>query len=219
MTQLEGITKYDLHFTPSPPLAWSAVEEISRWRQKMVQAKLIGQDPDRYGGYGFGNISCRLAPISAPADRRRFIISGSQTGHKSCLTEDDFTIVSSWDLNRNRIVAYGPVHPSSESLTHAVIYSLDVKLRWVIHVHSPELWHTADRLQIPQTRPAIAYGTVDMAREVERLFAETSLAEQGIFAMGGHEDGLVAFGSTAAQAAEAITDLMDDLPTGRGGGI
>ncbi|MDE2732358.1 MAG: class II aldolase/adducin family protein [Bacteroidota bacterium] len=219
MTELEGITKYDLYYTPSPPLAGSAVEEISRWRQKMVQAKLIGQDPDRYSGYGFGNISCRLPPIKAPADRRRFVITGSQTGHKPRLTEEDFAIITSWDLKRNRIKAHGPVRPSSESLTHAVIYSLDARLRWVIHVHSPELWRRADGLQIPQTRPAIAYGTVDMAREVERLFAEESLAEQRIFAMGGHEDGLVAFGRSAAQAAEAITDLMDKLPTGRGGGI
>jgi hypothetical protein len=36
-----------------------------------------------------------------------------------------------------------------------------------------------------------------MAQEVERLFRETNLIEMGIFAMGGHEDGVIAFGRTA----------------------
>lgn len=219
MASVEGIIKYDLRYTPSSPLHGSEIEEISLWRDKMVHAKLIGQDPDRYGGYGFGNISCRLPPPNAPANRRRFVISGTQTGHKRVLTGKDYAVVESWDLQRNRIVAQGPVCPSSESLTHAVLYELDQSVRWVIHVHSAELWRSARQLQIPQTRTEIAYGTVEMAREVKRLFVETPAAEQQIFAMGGHEDGLMAFGQSARAAAEAIWNMLAKPPKGRGGGI
>ena len=219
MTQLEGIIKYDLQYTPSGPLQESAVKEIGFWRQKMVEAKMIGQDPQRYGGYGFGNISCRLSAMNARSPSRRFVITGSQTGHKKVLTAMDYSIVDNWDVSRNRIVASGPVRPSSESLTHAVLYGLSQNIRWVIHVHFPDLWCNADGLKIPLTRREVAYGTVDMAREVERLFAETPVAKRRIFAMGGHEDGLVAFGQTAMEAAGAIMNLMAIRSIGRGGGI
>lgn len=219
MSHLEGIIKYDLQYTPSGPLQESAVEEIGFWRQEMVKAKMIGQDPQRYGGYGFGNISCRLQAKTGRRHGRRFVITGSQTGHKKVLTAMDYSTVDNWDVSRNRIVASGPVRPSSESLTHAVLYGLGHDIRWVIHVHSPELWGTADRLDIPTTRPSVAYGSVDMAREVERLFTDTPVAERRIFAMGGHEDGLVAFGQTAMEAAGAIMNLMAIRSIGRGGGI
>ena len=208
MSPLEGIIKYNLDYTPSAPLPWTTVKEISHWRQIMVEAKLIGQDPDRYSGYGFGNISCRLLPLDAPSDHRRFVISGTQTGHKRTLTAEDFCTIESWDLERNSIVAHGPMQPSSESLTHAVLYGLDPSVRWVIHVHCPELWHAAGQLQMPQTHSDIPNGTVAMTRDVKRLFAETPVAKWQLFAMGGHEDGLVAFGPTARSAANAILNRM-----------
>jgi len=42
------------------------------------------------------------------------------------------------------------------------------------------------------------------AREVERLYRSSPLAEIGILAMGGHEDGIVVFGRTAEEAGQVV---------------
>ena len=39
-----------------------------------------------------------------------------------------------------------------------------------------------------------------MAREVERLFTEYDFRQEGILSMGGHKDGIVAFGTSAKVA-------------------
>ena len=50
--------------------------------------------------------------------------------------------------------------------------------------------------QIPTTRATVPYGTPEMATETQRLFQETDLPRTQIFAMAGHEEGIVAFGAT-----------------------
>ena len=77
-----------------------------------------------------------------------------------------------------------------------------------MHVHSPELWRHAHTLDVPVTRPDVTYGTPEMSDEVRRLFRETNVRQRRLFAMGGHEDGLVAFGRTVEEAG---TVLLNDL--------
>ena len=43
-----------------------------------------------------------------------------------------------------------------------------------------------------------------MALEVQRLYRESTLSSIGILAMGGHLDGVLAFGRTGAQAGETL---------------
>jgi hypothetical protein len=43
-----------------------------------------------------------------------------------------------------------------------------------------------------------------MAREVERLFIDADYLDTGVFAMGGHEDGVIAFGRTADEAGSVL---------------
>lgn len=51
-------------------------------------------------------------------------------------------------------------------------------------------------------------GTPEMAREVRRLFPHTAVRERMIFAMGGHEDGVVAFGHTSEQAGTVMLAIL-----------
>jgi len=44
-----------------------------------------------------------------------------------------------------------------------------------------------------------------MAKELERLFAETDVYERGILSMGGHENGLISFGTTAQKATDVLS--------------
>lgn len=204
----EGIIKYHLEFTPAPPLPAAEIEEINLWRDKLYQLKLIGQDPARYGGYGYGNLSMRLAPFDAPPNQRPFLISGSQTGHLPKLGPEHYTVVTECYPAENRLVAHGPIRPSSESLTHGAVYALSPAIRVVLHVHSPEIWQAAAGLGIPITDASVPYGTPAMAAEVARLFASTDLAVRRIFSMGGHEDGIVAFGETAEEAGATLLSAL-----------
>ncbi|NJL58390.1 MAG: hypothetical protein HC887_00810 [Desulfobacteraceae bacterium] len=85
-------------------------------------------------------------------------------------------------------------------MTHGTIYALNDAVNGVIHAHCPEIWQHAKTLQIPITSEQAEYGTPEMASEIGRLFSETGVAEKGIFAMGGHEDGIVAFGKNLERA-------------------
>ena len=204
MTKQEGVIKFTLDFSLGDALPATQLTELNAWRDVLYARQLIGQDPARYGGYGFGNLSMRLAPYSAPPDRRRFVISGTQTGDLATLGPEHYAIVDACYPAENRLVAHGPVRPSSESLTHGAVYGIDPAIRFVMHVHSPVLWQAAAALHLPTTDPTVPYGSPEMAAEVERLFAETPVATLRVFSMGGHEDGIVSFGHTAAEAGDVL---------------
>ncbi len=204
MIQQEGVIKFDLEFREAPPLPEEALREINAWRKVLYLLRLIGQDPDRYDGFGFGNISRRLPPGAGAGGRQAFIISGTQTGGLTDLGPEHYTTVLEASPERNRLVATGPIRPSSESLTHGELYALEPSLKFIMHVHSPEIWHHAALLGLPRTEPAAAYGTPAMAAETRRLLADPAVRAGGIFAMGGHEDGLVAFGRTAEAAGTVL---------------
>lgn len=208
MASIEGVIKFQLKYEAAPPLPGELLREISAWRTLMYQTQLIGQDPGRYGGFGFGNISMRLTPYYAPAERRRFVISGTQTGGLVELTPEQYATVLEFHPAENLVVAEGPVRPSAESLTHGAVYAVDPELRWVLHAHSPHIWRHAAALEIPITGESVAYGTPQMAEEVARLFQETHVEARRLFSMGGHEDGIVAFGRTAEEAGQALLTAL-----------
>ena len=200
----EGIIKFDLAYAVAAPGTIPGLDELNGWRRLLRRLELLGQDPARYGGCGFGNISRRLPPYDAPRNHRPFIISGSQTGHLEDLSSEGFATVTEYDADRNRIVASGPVKPSSESLTHGSVYNANPGIGVIFHVHSPAIWRCASLLELPTTDAQIPYGTPAMAREVERLIEKTGLMESGVFVMGGHEDGVIAFGHTADEAGSML---------------
>ena len=172
------------------------------WREILAHCGLVGQEEGRYGGFGYGNVSARTGAPSAPRRSRPFLITGTQTSGRACVGLEDFCLVERSDPERNRVQSRGAILPSSESMTHGTIYDLGPHIRFVFHSHSPVIWRRARQLRLPTTDPRVPYGTPEMAREVERLYRTTALAEGRLFTMGGHEDGIVAFGRTADEAGE-----------------
>jgi L-ribulose-5-phosphate 4-epimerase len=199
----EGVIKFRLEHQPAPPLPAAQIEELNRWRAWMQIRGLLGQMETRNGPLGFGNISCRVAG--------GFIITGSQTGGLAEPGPEHFTLVREVDLERNLVYSEGPIEPSSESLTHAAVYAQEGSIRWVMHGHCASIWVQAEVLALPTTLPDVPYGTPQMAAEVARLFREENAAVAGIFAMGGHRDGIVSAGKTAEEAAAAIKRLLSKL--------
>lgn len=193
----EGVIKFHLDWTEAAAADEAFIIKLNDWRDRLYAAGLIGITAD---GIGYGNISRRL-------DETSFIISGSGTGRLGRLSAAHYATVTGYNLEQKRIIANGPLVPSSESLTHAAIYSQAKKVQAVFHVHHPALWnrllHTA-----PSTAPDVPYGTPQMAKEVMRLITDNSVR---IFAMAGHEDGIIAFGETEDEAGKLLMDAVAGL--------
>ena len=182
--------------------------ELAAWRQIFVQTGLIGSNPRRYEGLGFGNLSGRVMPPSQPRGRRGFLITGSQTGGLASLALEHFAHVRAYSLRENRVESEGSVMPSSESMTHGAFYDLSPVVRYVFHVHAPAIWVHAKGLGLPISDPSIGYGTSEMGWEVQRLYRTTSLADTRIMAMGGHTDGVIGFGRSAEEAGLSILGVL-----------
>ena len=204
----EGVTRYEaMHRagTLDQQLYGDAARVLTSWREVLARLGLIGRDPARYQGFGYGNVSARVGPMGAVGrGRRRFMVSGTQTGGKAMLTLQDFCLVERYDIDRNQVTSVGPIAPSSESLTHGAIYDIAPEARVVLHGHAPEIWSHARALGIPVTSASAHNGTTAMALEVQRLYRETTLPGCGILAMGGHEDGVIAIGRSAGEAGEIL---------------
>jgi L-ribulose-5-phosphate 4-epimerase len=204
VSQSEGVVRFQLQFIQAPSILYDHLREVNAWRRVLYLAQLIGQDPGRYYGFGYGNISQRLGPFDAPERQIRFVVSGTQTGHLADLTGEHYATVLACHPDQNMVVAEGPIRPSSESMTHGAVYAVDDSLRCVIHAHSPHIWRSARALGIPITGESVVQGTPEMAEEVRRLFRETRVRDRLVFAMGGHEDGVVSFGRSVEEAGSVL---------------
>ena len=200
----EGVIKYHLNFDTGDAPAHDIIEDINNWRTLLHQMQLIGQDPQRYGGLGFGNISCRL-PASG---NKGFIVSGTQTGGIHQLRPDHYCVVTDWDVAGNQLWASGPMQPSSEAMTHAAIYELPDDIQVVMHVHCPEIWQCAASLALPSSRPDTAYGTPELAQEVRVLYESGAFRKHRLLVVPGHQDGVIAFGNTAEHAGHEIISQL-----------
>ena len=167
---------------------------LNACRRKLLEQRLIGVDSN---SVGFGNLSVR------DGGTRNFYITGSATGGLPELTSTDCLRVVAYDFAKNWLRYEGAAIPSSESLTHAAIYESDLSTSAVIHCHDSGLWATLlDRA--PTTSKSVAYGTPEMAYEIMRLFTVSDVRSREIFAMAGHEGGIVTFGKNLENAFDVL---------------
>jgi L-ribulose-5-phosphate 4-epimerase len=191
MDNKEGYIKFNgIPIPGNPP---EDIEEINKWRDKFYSLGLIGTYSD---GTGFGNISVR--------DGRGVIITGSKTGGIEKLTNKHYVKIIGWSLEENRVAYVGTtVEASSESPSHIAIYENYPKANAVIHVHSLKLWENLFE-KIPTTSIEAEYGTPEMADEIYRLFKETNIKRKKILVMGGHKEGVIAFGKSLNEAGRIL---------------
>lgn len=168
--------------------------ELNAARQELRRLGLLGVDES---GIGFGNVSLRDGANDS------FYITGSGSGVRPALTLQDYAKVMAWDFERNWLRCEGRAIASAESLTHAAVYAMDADVRVVVHGHDGRLWRSL-RKRDSATDPNVAYGTAEMAQEVERVFRETDVRTSKIFAMAGHRAGIVFFGQDFRQALAAL---------------
>lgn len=201
MNDIEGVIKYRLEFKQTEAISEN-LQELNVWRSILYQLQLIGQDAQRYGGFGYGNLSIR-----SQQDASHFIISGTQTGGLVELGQEHYVRIDSCDVRNNWVSASGPIEPSSEALTHAMFYQLKPSVKCVIHVHDPNLWCYGLENSFPCTDKMVAFGTPEMGAEVKRLFQKDGLKQIRTLVMAGHEDGVICFGDSIEQAGAVLLEL------------
>lgn len=190
----EGVIKYRCDWIKGEAVEAKLIQDLRKWRDRIHDLGLIGVYEN---GIGFGNISIRIA------NSNQFIISGTQTGHLPHLNPEDYTTVTEFNIEKNTLTCYGFSKASSESLTHAAIYSYQPNINAIIHVHHPQIWKKLLN-KVPTTQQNVPYGTPKMATEMFRLFEQENLGEKKILVMAGHEDGFLTFGKDLNEAGEIL---------------
>ncbi len=173
-------------------------ENLEKCRSELHGLGLIGMYPN---GTGFGNISVKNSLGS-------FYITGSSTGKYSSLETKHYAEVLSYNFAENWLSCVGVTKASAESLTHAAVYEAIPEVRAVVHVHCLWLWKKLLNI-CPTTSAAIEYGTPEMAIAVRELATETATQECKIIVMGGHEEGILAFGRNLEEATTEIIKIYN----------
>ncbi len=190
----EGYVKYQCHWSDKPTVTSAEIIELNQWRDRLYQLNFIGQYDN---GIGFGNISIR------DEQPEYFIISGTQTGGITHLTEKHYTKVTEFDWEKNLVTCVGSIQASSEALTHAALYVANPEIRAVIHVHHLSLWQALLN-KVPTTDINCAYGTPEMAQEIMRLCQENITNKLKIIVMSGHKEGIITFGKNLTEAGDIL---------------
>lgn len=207
----EGVVRYLLRFKTGPAASADRVVPLVVWRDLLVRLGLVGHDPARYHGLGFGNLSRRIDTRDGGA---AFVVTGTQTGQLATLGPEHFAVVHAVDLSANAVDASGPVEPSSEALTHAAVYAAAPWAQYVFHGHHPAIWRRSRVLGLPRTPAEVPYGTPAMAAAMAEYAAQADPAAGGLIVMDGHEDGVLCFAATAGAAGGLlVTTLARALET------
>jgi hypothetical protein len=177
---------------PCPDLA-----ELGLYRSKLRDQKFIGQD---VSGIGFGNISVKAK------NETGFFITISGGAIRESISQADLAWVKSWSFAENIVRFEGPGTPSAETLTHAAIYDANRSVGAILHIHNRSVW---DWLVAhgEATADAAEYGTAAMAETVQE-FLNRSARLTNVFAMSGHEEGVLALGLNLAEAYASLMSIQ-----------
>jgi ribulose-5-phosphate 4-epimerase/fuculose-1-phosphate aldolase len=106
------------------------------------------------------------------------------------------------------VFSKGLFKPSSEALSHAMIYEVHPDIGAVIHVHSAPLWQMMIQENYLATKAE--YGTADMVQEIARLYQDKDSFTHNAFVMKGHEDGIITFGKDITHAEHRLYQIIQN---------
>lgn len=203
VSEIEGTIQFAYELTPTDDvlLDAQAYVDLASWRSILWELELLGQTPEKYAGYGYGNLSVRYD------DNPQFVITASQTSGEKALYSEHLVRVSHCNLERFWVDAQGSEPPSSESLTHGMVYAADPRIKCVFHVHSQVIWQHRSALKLPQTPADVSYGSQAMIAAVAELM-EANQSRPLTFATAGHEDGIFACGRTPRDCGTLLVSWL-----------
>lgn len=184
----------------APTFQEEVIATINDWRQTLYKKRLIGSYPD---GIGYGNLSCRTLGTT-------FLITGSGTGNLPVTHGGHYSMVHRYHFEENWVECSGPVKASSETMSHAALYEAQAAIQVIFHIHHLSLWKNLME-RLPSTAASVPYGTPEMTREISSLLQHSVIQKERIFAMGGHREGIIAFGESFERAWEPIEKHLSIL--------
>lgn len=185
---IDGVIKYCINHTQKEAPLFKEFKKLEALRLRLFTLGLIGvQD-----GIGYGNISLR------EKSKNSFFITATQTGELQNLNEDHYTYIDSYNFSDFSVNSQGLHKPSSEALSHAMIYEINSDINAVIHIHSKVLWEFMKKSNSLYTDAE--YGTARMVEEIASLYKNKNPFDESVFVMRGHEDGVIAFGKNVEEA-------------------
>ncbi|MCK4743249.1 MAG: class II aldolase/adducin family protein [Sulfuriflexus sp.] len=196
MSEQEGVIQFNLSHQVAEAVQHPQLDALIIWHQRMHELGLIDQDPSRYDGYAYGNMSHRLK-------NNEFLISGTQTGGIDKLTAKHYAHVTHCDISNNSVYSSGPIKPSSECMSHAAIYTADSNIMAVIHIHNPEIWQQHQALRLATTPTDVEYGTPEMAASIQDCIKQS----HHCVAMLGHLDGIICYADNIDTAGQQVIAL------------
>ncbi len=194
----EGYIKYRAERVEGDVPEPAAFEVLNRCRTTLHDRGLIGCYPN---GIGYGNVSVRMAD-------GQFLISGSATGAARVLELRQYALVRRFDLEKNSVESLGRINASAESMSHGAVYRALPGVNAVIHVHSRKLFDWMRVHRYPETDPAIAFGTPELARAILALVPAVG-ATEGVFVTAGHDEGVIAYGGTVEAALAHVLAVCE----------
>jgi len=196
--EIDGVVKYSVEHPPTKGEIFDGYAQLEALRARLYALGLVGEKD----GIGYGNISMRDKSDGS------FYITATQTGDKKSLSSSYYTHVLEYSFKSFSVSSEGEHPPSSEALSHAMIYELDPKISVVIHIHSMPLWQFMQESdELCTTAP---YGTAQMAEEIETLYQNSDPLLQNYFVMRGHEEGIMLFGRDLAEAELALYRIISE---------
>jgi hypothetical protein len=202
MTQQEGVIQFNLSHLTGEAIDYVELADLTTWHQRIHTLGLIGQDPSRYEGYAYGNMSHRLG-------KDEFLISGTQTGGLDTLTAEHYAHIDHCDIANNQVSSHGPIKPSSECMSHAAIYAAQADAMAIIHVHNPAIWQHHKELGLASTPANVGYGTPQMATAIRDCIEQAGQPDHACIAMLGHEDGVICFAANMDTAGQYLLALYE----------
>ena len=188
----DGVIKYSIEHQTAETSLFSGYEQLEALRTRLFTLGLIGEKD----GIGYGNLSMRHE------GSRSFFITATQTGRKHTLSREYYTYISDYDFSTFKVISQGTHKPSSEALSHAMIYAIDDRIRAVIHIHSLALWKFMKSKNDLAT--TAEYGTAEMVEEIAGLYTNLDPMMNNAFVMKGHEEGIITFGRSVEEAELAL---------------
>jgi len=145
--------KFKINLVADEIISDSRIDELKYWCQVFDELKLAPP----YEGGSYGNLSFR-----DKINKNEFIITGTQIGLKSELTDDKFVRVIGCDLISKNIYAQGKRKPSSESMLHYAIYERCKNVNAIFHGHSEDILENVNKLGFISTSQEEEYGTIEL---------------------------------------------------------
>ncbi|MBN1971781.1 MAG: class II aldolase/adducin family protein [Candidatus Delongbacteria bacterium] len=177
---MEGVIKFDFRNISNDVYDNDLVRELIDLRNQLNKLSLVAAYDD---GLGYGNVSFR--------ENDCFYITASQTGHLNSLEPENIVKILKTDPIDMLIEYSGNSKPSSESVSHYMIYNSNPKIDLIVHFHNFELW---EKLSHDKTIISVTgeYGSKELA---ENLSKAVMAKNSGVIYMKDHEEGVIIFGS------------------------